>query len=422
MNSSTIIDKKNSFAGIILDIFTAALLALTFIPQLRIFSFYNYLQLFVGSSWFVVAFISNHSFFLSRNGYFWKSTLCILIMILIPFLFSNQTMVNRAANIAVVFIYYWIYNYNSTYRGITSNLRVIIISLPMILYTTINTIRELLVNPYASRSIKTTVNETGDLALSGIGGYGLVYSVVIIVFILIPIIFERKKLGINFWGVSVIIGLIMLFIYLVILSNFFTALLLVMAGVVSMILLYRSKSMLFLIVPFTLAYLPLQKDINMAVIDTICDFSQENGKTYLRLQEIKSEILLGGNTESVDSRSDVTKTTIDLFSEYPILGYIAGAGEEFNLQRVGQHSTVLDAFAMYGIFIGSFFLWVMWLPFKYCLSRRISYRMNVFSWIVGGSFIVLITANNITPSIGYAAFFVFPTIFDYINKKIYEQK
>lgn len=419
MSDTFTIDKKNSFADTLLDIFTIALLAVTFIPQFRLISWINYLQLILCGSWILLAFSSHLAFFLGENKYFLKSFACLLILLLIPFMFSNDTMVNRASSIIGVLIFYWIYSYNTAYRGLKSNIRIVCVSFVFVLYTTINTIRALIVNPYASRSMKTDVESTADIVSSGVGSYSLIYSVVLFTLILVPLLIDWRKLKFNMIKLALIVGLIIIFLYLIILSNYFTALIISVIGGVTIFLSYRSVNVLFFIIPLSLIYFTMQKEINIAVIDTISSFSQENGKTYIRLQETKRGIETGEKGENINSRSGVMETSLDLVSEYPIIGYIAGAGSQFELSRVGQHSTILDTFAMYGIFIGTFFFWIMWLPFKSLISRRSSYRMNVLVWIVGISFMILITFNNLTPSMGYAAFFVLPTAFDYLKRNIY---
>lgn len=414
--------KKNSIPNKLLDLITIVMLVITFIPQFRLFSWLNYAQLALGSGWLLIAFFSHPTFFLGGNKYFLKSLLCFTLMILIAFVFANGTIVNRMASMTLVPLYYWIYSYNSTYRGEKPNMRIVFISLIFITYTSIKTISELIINPYASRSMKTSVDSSIDLVSSGVSGYSLIYAVAIMVIIIVPLLLERKKLKFNMMKVSLLISLGVMFIYLIILSNYFTALVLSFIGIISLLSLYKNKRTILLLIPFCLSYLLFQKEINIAVVDTVMSFSQSGGRTHQRMAEIKKGIETGGHIQNVDSRSGVLELSLNQFSEHPIFGYIIESNNKFILTEIGQHSFILDTYAMYGFFIGSFCLWIMWLPFKSRIHKRNNYRLNIFSIITGLVFLGAISFNNLTPSMGYAAFFVFPTVFDYLKTNIYEKK
>jgi hypothetical protein len=119
----------------------------------------------------------------------------------------------------------------------------------------------------------------------------------------------------------------------------------------------------------------------------------------------------------VDSRSDVNELSISTFLEHPIGGYLFNVNDRsvFDLSKIGQHSHVLDTFAFFGFFIGIFMCVFMFYPFFIRLKKQ-EYKLKIFTIIVGFAFFILITANNLTPTMGYAAFFVFPTVFDVLKK------
>ena len=415
---SPTISRKNTYTNTLLDFVLVLLIALIFVPQFKFLSAYNYLCLFVSVLWCVLAFSQNPRFFLGTSKYFSVSVLFFVLVIAVSFIADNQLLINRYSSFIIIPLFYWIYEYNAIYRSLKSNIKNLFFSLLFILYTSIQTTLVLILNPFAARSIKTSAEETGDLISDGVSGYGLIYAVVILVIVLIPMILDGKKLGLSFLGKIFILVLGGSFLYLIILSNYFTALIVTIMAILSIIILYRNRKMLLMLIPLSLIYFMFQKDINLTVIDSISSFVQTDGLTHKRLQEIKAGLETGSKTESVDSRTGVINQSLELFSEYPILGYANKPVDRFDLNKVGQHSYVFDTYALFGLFLGTYSLWIMWLPFHYRIKSNFGYKLKVFSWTVGFAFMILIIINNLTPTMGFAAFFVFPTVFDYINRKV----
>lgn len=411
-----LIYKKNIYR--VLDLCVFILLAILFIPQSGLINGINYITLLVGLSWFFIAFLLHPSFFFSKRSYFIKSLVCYLIMALIPFLYSNQTIMNRMISLSLVPMFYWIYSYNKKNRGDYTNIITLILSLFFIIYTSVQTFLALLVNPYASRLIKTDVSETIELTSAGVSGYSLIYSVVLFLLTILPLLVWAKKIRVNLL-LTIIIGLfVVMFFVLIVMSNFFTALLITLFSGLAMLVLLRSKKAIFFLIPIML-FLVLDREVVDFSLNKMIELAPMDGKTYNRLNDIKLILRTGNDLSEINSRSTTTQQSIDTFKEYPILGYVINAGDNFHLSKLGQHSTLLDNYAFYGIFLGSFFLWIMWYPFKLRLSKHHPYEMRVFAWIMGVTYIVLIAINNLTPSMGYVAFFAFPTIYDFIYKKRY---
>jgi hypothetical protein len=144
--------------------------------------------------------------------------------------------------------------------------------------------------------------------------------------------------------------------------------------------------------------------------------AQPTGKTYERLTNLRDAIVYGENIQGFNTRKETTDQSLQTFSEYPLGGYILEGNKvssaDMFLQKIGQHSHILDTFSIFGLIIGSLTLYMMIIPFTSRIGKRHSYRQNIFALIVGGSYLSLIVMNNLTPSIGFAAFFVFPTVYN----------
>lgn len=421
MKISIIIEPNNRLSYKILDAITLLLILLVFIPQFQVLHAYNYFLLGLEIAWLVVAALIHPKFFLGGDKYFLQSFFLTLITVVIPLIFNIQTIANRYSTFIAIPLFYWIYCYNSAYRGLKPNIRIGLLSLIPIVYTSFQTISELLINPYAARLIKTSGDQSVALWSRGISGYSLIYATVILLLILIPLIIERRKLMLNIYSFFLTTSLTFSFIVLIILSNYFTALIIVSFGVLMYITFYLNKKLLFFIfIGFFMLYSAEHKVINKTVIETIIYFVPQYGKTHERLDAIRNSIVYDIELKDLDTRSETRKASLDLFSKYPLGGYIVASNNNiFDLDKVGQHSYILDTYALFGLFIGTFAFWIMWLPFKYLIKQNNIYRLKVFTWIIGISFILILLNNNLTPSIGFATFFIFPTVYEYLKLKIY---
>jgi uncharacterized membrane protein YkgB len=74
----------------------------------------------------------------------------------------------------------------------------------------------------------------------------------------------------------------------------------------------------------------------------------------------------------------------------------------------------LDTFALYGAGIGVLQLYIYLQPFISRLRVARGY-ISGFPLLMMVIFLVMVTFDNATPSIGFAAFFIFPTAFDWLH-------
>lgn len=409
-------------ANFIMDLLCIILLVTFFIPQVRLLSFYQYIWLGAMLGWVIVSFLTNRKFYLGNSNFVILSLIYSLFTILIPYTVGVLAVGNRYLSLFSVVIFYWIYGYNSIYRGLEANMKIIYYSVPMILYTSITTLIALFNNPWVVRMIKSEGEETMLLLATGISGYGLIYSVLILVISLVPLILERNMLRMKWIYKLSLIGFVFLGGLLVIYSNYFTALGVLLFAISLLLTLYYSKKMIFKLLPIVFIYLIFSTDINLAIVNGLMDIVPTNGRTYDRLVQIQNQMQGVVLNTDINSRSEVMEISFNTINQYPIEGSIIGnSAANFDLNQIGQHSYTLDTFAFFGVFIGGFMIYIMTIPFLKRMRKGNPYRLRVFAVTVGGVFFTLITTNNLTPTMGYAALFVFPTIYDYLNTKIYGQ-
>ena len=107
------------------------------------------------------------------------------------------------------------------------------------------------------------------------------------------------------------------------------------------------------------------------------------------------------------------------FINNPIFGiifYPLATNHSGQLIAFGQHSQIIDTFALFGFPLGLLQLYIYTKPFR----DRITYgyrKYNILTILIMISFLCVSVFNNVTASIGFAVFFIYPTINELINKK-----
>lgn len=125
-------------------------------------------------------------------------------------------------------------------------------------------------------------------------------------------------------------------------------------------------------------------------------------KTY----EIIVSMVTGSDSSYLAERLEKYYISWQGFVEFPVFGVLAGGGEVFDWQWYGRHSFILDNFALFGVFGGCAFLFILlypWIVFR----RRL--RLDLLSAVQAGllvSFLALI--NILTPEILVAAYLILP--------------
>ncbi|MDM1376772.1 hypothetical protein [Myroides marinus] len=413
--------KKHSVSYILLDIPVVLLIFLIFIPQFSLLSNYNYLVLTMQIFWFFLAFLYQPQFFLNKTEGIRTSFVLIGIILCIPLLFDNYLIFNRYVNLVSLVFFYWFFRFNIIYRGNRFNLRIVYVSIIPILYSSLSTVRVLRDNPYASRLITSSLEENKDLVALGVGGYSLIYSVVIILLTICPVFLILRKLNMSFFRKAVFIVVFCVLGLLVIYSNFFTALILTIIGLIFIYAFFKSIRYIGFFVFIGIVYFIFSNEINLLFIDILLNFLQEDGKSYQRLYEIKNSITFGSTTSSVDSRSEVLEITRNTFFDNPLFGYIINSNYSFDLKNIGQHSTLFDTLALYGVFFGAVYFIIIGRPILKIVNVANNLKVKSYAVIVSLVFIVLIGTNNVTISIAYAFYFLFPTILEFINIDNYEK-
>lgn len=210
--------------------------------------------------------------------------------------------------------------------------------------------------PGAARLIATDIDQTdprfAQILNLNIGGFGFVYSNVLITVILIMLIKFRSEIQNKFLLLFAVILLVLIFAS-IIATEYTTALLLFMF---SMMLLPFSKVFTIKKVFTVFAILAILAFALKPLIVDGLDFASQvipSETVSVRLSDLSSSIDGKENTDEddIEIRKNKYQQSKDLFTSSPL-------GTWGTKADIGGHSYVLDNIAKYGL-LGIFFIWLM---------------------------------------------------------------
>lgn len=414
---------RNPFFQKVFTLIVFYLAVASFLPEIQALKGYT-LSCFIASfSWVIYAALSKPYFFINKQIN--KHTILLFIMytFLMPYISGNGTIGNRYLSYGQVFIFYLIYQYNHSYGYDNSSRFIIKWSLPFIVYTSIQTLSMLLSNPFLSRSLKGNGDEYSALIrLQGVGGYEFIYFLVFIVILLLFFIFNKKNLKYTFRMQISFYSLLLLFAGTAIYSNYFTGLTIIVVSFFTLIFLKkRSKVSRLVLAIAGILTLVQGKWIFMNITNSLMDLLG-SGKTVERLISLQMNILgSGGGENLLGDRIATIVSSWDALLQNPLTGLITKkiAYDGDFLVGFGQHSQILDTFALYGLFIGLLNIYILIQPF--IRGGRNSALSSLNFTMLVSSFLLFIM-DNVTLSVGYAVFFIYPVVYDYLFERIELEK
>ena len=387
------------------------------LPQLRALPFYTYLWLVPMLSWLTFIWLMRPSFFIKSTILIKTMLFFIVYSVAIPYLFGNPSIGNRYLSLAQIPLFYFAFSFNETTKNSKTNYSIIKFSIPLILFTIYKTINGLIIDPWISRAIKSSEKDSIPIWQKGIGGYDFIYFITIVSLILVAILIFHKSIRLSFkYRIS---GLIILssLIATVILSNYFTALIMLVVSAILVFLLKKMNPFLIvLMVILSLVSLIWGKQIFLFILDSLTSILPK-GKTELRLNEIAEALVHGKATDMQAGRESVMNSSIEGFIKNPLFGMVI---QPLNikgqyLSGFGQHSQFLDTLALFGI-IGFLQVYTFIKPFIQRTKDNVLLRS--FSLSILSAVLILNIFNNSAPLIGFAYFFIYPTFYSWLKMKM----
>lgn len=388
-------------------------ICLNIIPFFKSFSLYYYINIGLILLWLALSSIRCKKYYSNIKKIILFILLFGLYTFILPILFGNSVISNRYLNVFSLFFYYIVYDYNSSTNNQNNKLLSWIFINTVITYTT--TILALLKNNYVARSIKSSGELTISLLKQNIGGYEFIYFIHILLILYLICFLEEEKL---YKKIIYIITVIMS-LYLVIISNYLTALIIDLIIVISILFskFLSKKSKIIRMFACTILFVCciFYKNILNTMIDTTTIFTGNSYNT-VRLLQLKDE--LNGKGENIYSdRSDRIILNINQTLSYPLTGIVIDKIEyEGNyLSGFGQHSFITDTYALFGLFIGSLLIYILIVPLYSFIKKYKDYKMFII--LISADLFIILFINNFDTLLGLVVYYMMPTYFDFIENK-----
>src|SRR5690554_2471586 len=177
-------------------------------------------------------------------------------------------------------------------------------------------------------------------------GYGVIHGLTAIfapLGFLVRKIYKSNKYSSILW-----LGITLILLYIVYLSNATTALIFSIFSFIGGILINIStlskKSILKFVFFGIVSIFIFNKTTIVAVLDSVQPLFNENGSNYKKIDDIKDSFIYGDTDGSVGAREDLYDDSFTLFLESPIIGTTKG-------DMIGLHSYFLDRLVALGILL-----------------------------------------------------------------------
>lgn len=364
--------------------------------------------------WLSFSYLFNIDFYRSLGLARGSLLIFLVLSVFVPYFVGASTFGNRYISLSLISVGPIIFDYYKFHDNLKDLKKIVICMIPFMAVTFFVTFTRLTANPFISRSIKSSGEYSASLARQGIGGYSFIYLIVPMCVILLYGFFKTKKIILK-W--SALIAFI-LSLRLIILSNYFTALLVAIISSTVLIYTYFSQSgtvnrlLLFVgVIVGLVIFFNLDKII-LAIEDYIptriakAIVPEENESVFKSVLD-----------EFLNDRWPSMRHSMQSLVESPIVGLLgsndAESGGTFN-SNFGQHSHILDTFAIMGGLLGLLNLYVVFAPFKDIKNQWINYgkSLNIAMMVC---LVGIYLFNNATSSIAWVFSIVYPLVRDHYN-------
>lgn len=319
---------------------------------------------------------------------------CVLIEWLIP----DAGAINRHFPIWVMLFFLLVGE--SQQRGRSDEARfcfwTILTVLPIWMITTLLGI-ETVAGDVARIAVRSSL-EARDLSVQGIGGYGLIYTVILCLPFLAQLALRVRQLPGSTqvrWKRRVLRALIwgnfLLAVLLVLRAGYSIALILMLLAV-ACVLLVRSRRLQSLAISVTVVGV-LVLVVGIAVGPVLRAFEGiAAGTEYsAKLRDVRESLAGGQSTGTVEGRTERYARSLRLFAENPVMGTLT-------FDDVGKHSAILDRFAQYGFGFGLLFMAILvFTPLRYLGLPQVPIGLGLAFLVVAFGFPML---NNVFMSWG----------------------
>ncbi len=257
--------------------------------------------------------------------------------------------------------------------------------------------------PDAIRARATTEYIGGEEFLFGTPDYAMVYGMALI----FPVFLQKVKNAKTRFDRIVYLIFTALIFYMVVVSQFATALLIAIIGTLMFFLLSmrgNRRLMVLIVVSFVALYVHITK-MDVEILNLLADSIE--GTWSEKLRDISASISGSALSGSLSDRSDLYQTSLNTFFESPLFGIMGN-----RTGSLGGHATAIDILGLTGIFGFIPFSLTIFYNFRR-VCRTCNFSKNKAAIIACNiEFIILIFTKNIITSLSvfFAFFVLFPLL------------
>lgn len=348
--------------------------------------------------WLALEAPATRSVLLRPSGWILGAVVFVLYTAIVEWLVPDSSAINRQFQLWIMLFFLLVGE--SQQRGRSDEARfcfwVILLVLPIWMLTTLWGISTVAAD--VARTLVRSSQEARDLSAQGMGGYGLVYTVILCLPFLAQLAlrvgqlpggaqvrWKRRAQRALLWGNFV------LALLLVLRAGYSIGLILA-ALTIFLVILVRSRRPLQLAMSVSFVS-TLVLGLSFAAVPVLQSFEGiAQGTEYsAKLRDIRASLTEGESTGTVEGRTERYARSLRLFSENPVMGTLS-----FN--DVGKHSAILDRFAQYGFGFGLLFTaLLMYVPLRYLRLQQVPIGLGLAFLLVAFGFPML---NNVFMSWG----------------------
>ena len=324
----------------------------------------------------------------------------VALMFIFPIVFGNQTYANRYLHLSGLLLYPMIYEATKNSKIPTYLVRLLIV---WSILVAIPTIIACSGAPYASRQADVSALYQS----MGVGGYMYIYAIalgsVILFAYAINSTFSKKTI--------LLYAIWMLYIVTIYKSNFMTSVLVAVLGAFCCIVCKKNsaKNKIMSILFFSLFIFLLSGPIFQYLGTFIRSIIPDSGR-IANIFGGSGNLFQSLINEFIGDRLPTLQSSINAINKHPIAGLVFTEFDNFDF---GQHSTILDTFALWGIPIGCIYLYLMFKPY-FSEKRRKHYEFTIPILV---SFSVLAFFNNIECTSAFVMFYIGLSVYDRIDSQ-----
>lgn len=377
-------------------------------PQATVIGNSTLIKLACFALWMMLSIGNRSSFYTHIKSYRLAALVFYVATAFLPYIFGASTIAHRYMSTPLIPLGFLVYEYYKETNRLESLRKMIMAALCFAIVTGLVTYTNLIIKPWISRSIKSSGEHSEGLASLGIGGYSYIYFLITASVVLLYGAMKSKAI----WEKMIYGSLFVISILIALKANYMTALMSAMISItiyfIASNLISGRRSILRVVLVLVLVWgVLIFSDEILGMLESV--LPKRVSMVFYDSQH--ANVLQSIWNEFLNDRWPTLVSSINAFKDNPIFGMITSGADLTgdSLFGFGQHSYVLDTFALYGVVLGVLSIYVLLLPFKVCKCDK------ALKWAVFSATAIVSVTNNLTDSIALAFGIIYPYVAENIG-------